>query len=465
MIFNLDCRECQLRRGGRELSAVVAFSLFRRFAAVEKKEKLCFPAPAAFSAFAAEGSRTVMCHRRRVAVTLLTVLAFAPVFGRVAAAEPCPCAWNGIYPTVVTPFCGPCGGVDVASLECQIKRELHCGVHGLLVLGTFGEGQFTTTDERTQVIGTAVRVAGRVPVVAGIHTCDLEIARAQVSQARELGAAAVLVKYLGNRKASFAEVCGFYTALGDAGLPIIYYHYPNQTGLNFSPRQIADLLALPGVVGIKESILDLGEVKKHMALCRGMKKAFFGSTALYLTQFMKLGGHGFMCPEAVLLPCPTVQAYEAYVHGRYAEARAIQKELFELTPVLRYRMKSSTMSQVTFMALEDVKFPVPMSQDQTQAKVKAALNGFGVPTPTYVKCPLQPLTARDRRSVDNALATVNQIDWGEFAEHTPPVSLAASPSPVVGGALLKTGAFQLGRGVGKDLLRSQWDGKSGFLFD
>jgi len=125
-------------------------------------------------------------------------------------------------------------------------------------------------EERAQVIGTAVRVACGVPVVAGIHTCDIDTAHAQLVQAKELGAAAVLVKYLGRRHASFTEVCGFLAALGEMQLlPIIYYHYPNQTGLNFSPRQIADLLAQPGIVGIKESILDLGEVKKHITLCKG----------------------------------------------------------------------------------------------------------------------------------------------------------------------------------------------------
>src|SRR5205085_7229868 len=132
-----------------------------------------------------------------------------------------------------------------------------------------------------------------------------------------------------------------------------------------------------------------------------------------------LGGHGFMCPEAVLLPCPVVMAYEASVHGQYAEARAMQKELFALTPILRNRMKASTVSRVVFMTLEDVKFPVPMSQDQTQAKVKAALTCLGVPTPTYVKCPLQPLSERDRRSVENAIAKVKDIDWGEVGLRTP----------------------------------------------
>ena len=67
--------------------------------------------------------------------------------------------------------------------------------------------------------------------------------------------------------------------------------------------------------------------------------------------------------------------------------------------------------------------------------------------------------------MQNAVATVNDIDWGEVAQRTPPEPLAASPSAVAGGALLKTGAFQLGPGVAKDLLRSQGDGKSGFSFE
>src|SRR5437762_4306846 len=122
-------------------------------------------------------------RRAAILLTFLTTLPCFPGFRQTTnAAEPCPRPWAGVYPTVVTPFCGPCGGVDTLSLERQLKRELHCGVHGLLVLGTFGEGQYVTMEERAQVIGTAVRVAYGVPVVAGIHTCDLDTARGQLLQ-------------------------------------------------------------------------------------------------------------------------------------------------------------------------------------------------------------------------------------------------------------------------------------------
>src|SRR6516165_2003631 len=64
---------------------------------------------------------------------------------------------HGVFPTVLTPY--DCSGLDLASLERQIEHELHGGVNGLLVLGTLGEGQYLSMEERAQVISTAVRVA------------------------------------------------------------------------------------------------------------------------------------------------------------------------------------------------------------------------------------------------------------------------------------------------------------------
>src|SRR5262245_6185847 len=160
-------------------------------------------------------------------------------FPRDGQADGC-CHWAGIYPTVVTPLCNH-SGIDIQSLEHQIRHELNGGVHGLLVLGTIGEGQYTSLEERGQVICTAVRMACQAHVIVGIHTCGPNCARTQIYQARDLGAAGVLVKYIGRPRASGAEVLGFFSDLcQDNALPIFYYHYPSQTGLKLSPRDIAD---------------------------------------------------------------------------------------------------------------------------------------------------------------------------------------------------------------------------------
>jgi 4-hydroxy-tetrahydrodipicolinate synthase len=406
-------------------------------------------------------------RRRFALVILLTVLNSLPGHpGRapgLRAGEPAasPCPFAGIYPTVVTPFCE--SGIDVPSLEAQIRYQLHGGVQGLLVLGTIGEGQYVTPEERAQVIATAVRVSCRVPVVVGIHTCDLAVAQEQLLQAKQLGAAAVLVKYLGNPQASPPEVMGFYAALCDLhALPIFYYHYPSQTRLKLSPADIANILSMPGVVGIKESTLNLRETQAHIQLTCGLGKVFLSGTALNLTQFLGVGGQGAMCPEALLLPGPTVQAYTAYTHGRHDEARSLQKELFALTPVLRSSPTPPFVARAMLMCSQDHKMAVPIGHDQPQARLKAALTCLGVCTPTLVKCPLPQLTEKDAQRVDKAVYRIKAIDWCEAALNVAPVPLHTCCEEEEEGLLLKTGSLFLGPGAGKDLFRTFGDGESGF---
>jgi 4-hydroxy-tetrahydrodipicolinate synthase len=375
-----------------------------------------------------------------------------------------PCPWAGIYPTVVTPFCDH--GIDVKSLECQIHYELASGVQGLLLLGTIGEGQYVNFEERAQVITTAVQaVHGAVPIVVGIHCGDIDTAQAQLLQAKALGASAVLVKYLGHPHAPGPEVLGFIAALDELhALPIFYYHYPSQTGLYLSPGDIAAILGLPGVVGIKESTLDLKETKDHIALTCGQGKVFLSGTALNLTQFMDLGGNGAMCAEAVVMPGPTVHAYHAYLAGNHEEARAIQKELFVDLPILKDRSPPVPLARALFMTAQDHCHKLSMGHDHPQARIKAALNCLGVPTSPAVKCPLPPLTKRDDQKVRKAVKAMKAIDWCGVCLQVPPVPLHVCPceNGEDGGMFLQTGALQLGPGVGRDMLRTAGDSAWGF---
>src|SRR2546423_2835464 len=174
----------------------------------------------------------------------------------------CPCCqpWAGVYPTVLTPWNCDCT-VDEASLEAQLRYEIAGGVHGVLVLGSLGEGERASAEARAQVLAVTARtVAGCVPFVVGIHTCDVECAKAQLLQAKEAGAAAVLVKYKGCPHASGCQVLAFFQALSDCGaLPIFYYHYPTDTGLKLSPAEVAAIVQLPNVARAKISTLDLRE--------------------------------------------------------------------------------------------------------------------------------------------------------------------------------------------------------------
>ena len=408
----------------------------------------------------------VASPRRILALILLTVL----VWTGAASATDAPGrinvnTWAGIYPTIVTPYRGAYGGVDIVSLDKQLEHVIKAGVSGLVVCDSFGEGEYLTAPERGEVIQTAIRHAfPRIPVIVGIHTCDIGDAMRQALEARRLGASGVLVKYTGKPNASAAEVHRFMQALGELkALPIFYDHCPSRTGVDLGTNEIAQILALPGVVGIRESSPHLPEIVEHMKLCRGLGRVFFTATALNLAQFLECGGVGAMCPEAVLLPEACVKAYRACAVGRHEEAHAIQEELYAVAPIFRLRPTLPILERVVYRTAQDFKLAGPTGQEEPQAQMKAALTCLGIPTQTWVKMPLPPLTGCEQHCVSSTITTVKKIDWCEVSMRAAPVPLQPSPASRAGGMLLKTGAFQLGNGVGKDMLGTQGDGQSGFF--
>lgn len=333
-----------------------------------------------------------------------------PPMSKLPCVQCCKPAWAGVYPTVLTPWhCGGCG-VDTQALATEIRYQLCGGVHGLLVLGTLGEGMYASEEERAQVISTAVgETKGKVPVIVGIHTGDYQCALNQIQQAKTLGAQAVLVKYLGHKRTPFCEVLGFFAALSDSGvLPIFYYHIPGSVERKLTSNEVVQVLSLANVVGAKESTLDLREVQAHINGVCGQGKVFLSGTALNLTQFRGIGGHGAMCPEAAILPCDTVSAYEtAYEQGNRRGGRAQQRDLFVLAPLLKGGLITENGARQFTMTSQDLKLPQKLGRDESQARLKGALNSLGVSMNTTVKAPLPGLSAWDRHLVKS---TVRKIE-------------------------------------------------------
>jgi dihydrodipicolinate synthase/N-acetylneuraminate lyase len=381
--------------------------------------------------------------------------------------------WAGIYATLVTPYRGTNGGIDTAALEREIDHVLRGKVQGLVILDSYGEGEYATPEERAQVMNTTVRrVFPKAPVIVGIQGRDLATAKQQATQARNAGASAVLVQFQANAPITEQQLYDFMRGLSDQNaLPIFYDHCPARSGVDLTAVQIAltavqiaHILALPNVAGIREGTINLNEVEEHQRVCKQLNKVFFSATALNLTQFMATGGQGAMCPEAALLPAPCEKEYQACAAGRHEEARSIQDELFTVAPILHNGPTTPTVLQrMAYIVSQDYRVLMPSGQEQPQAQMKAALNCMGVQMQPLVKIQLAKLTGGDLECVKATVREIKQIDWTEVELRVPPQPLAVQPGSRAGGMLLKTGAFQLGAGVGKDLTRSQWDGYGGFF--
>src|SRR2546428_3484119 len=86
------------------------------------------------------------------------------------------------------------GSVDEPAFARLVEHVLAGGVHGLLPLGSTGEGAALDEPARRTVLKAVVEAAaGRVPVICGVAQTNLQSARAEVEAAAHLGADAALV--------------------------------------------------------------------------------------------------------------------------------------------------------------------------------------------------------------------------------------------------------------------------------
>jgi len=76
---------------------------------------------------------------------------------------------RGVWNILPTPFTDD-GALDDAGIRSLVDFVAGTGVDGLTVLGVMGEVTRLSDDERTRVIGTAIRhAAGRVPICVGVR--------------------------------------------------------------------------------------------------------------------------------------------------------------------------------------------------------------------------------------------------------------------------------------------------------
>ena len=98
---------------------------------------------------------------------------------------------QGIVPPILTPM-NTDGRVDYDSLDRLLDHLLDAGVDGIFAMGSSGQVAYLTDAERDEVIGRVLaRVAGRVPVVAGVADFTARRVIEQARRAADAGVTAV----------------------------------------------------------------------------------------------------------------------------------------------------------------------------------------------------------------------------------------------------------------------------------
>jgi 4-hydroxy-tetrahydrodipicolinate synthase len=203
---------------------------------------------------------------------------------------------------------------------------LQDGVHGLVLMGTVGEGNSLSADEKRSVLGAAVEVSeGRVPVIAGVSEFTTAAAVRFARDAERLGADGLMVLPGMVYVPTAAELEHHFRAVAAAtGLPIMLYNNPPSYRVNIDIPTLGRLAEVPNIVSIKESAPDSRRFT-DIFNAFGDRFVLFAGLDDIAFEGLTLGAKGWVSGLTNAFPVESLLLYEALSRGDLDAARGIYR--------------------------------------------------------------------------------------------------------------------------------------------
>lgn len=250
---------------------------------------------------------------------------------------------GGLYTACVTPF-GSDEQVDTGALRSVIDYLFAGGVTGLTLTGTTGEAHALDFDERRRVWATGVKAAaGRGPILAGCGATTTREAKRLVALAADCGCDAALVLTPWYENATHDAIARYYADIAaDAKLPILLYHNPSRTHLDWPAAKAAEVARrLHGpVIGMKDSTNDARRVAELRAGAPADFLIFSGGPH-QRAAFAAAGADGCIDGPSNVLPREGREAYDgdekriAYFGDFYKVVAAAENDIALMKAVMR----------------------------------------------------------------------------------------------------------------------------------
>lgn len=163
--------------------------------------------------------------------------------------------FHGTGVAVVTPFQTD-GSIDFAALEIVLENLIGKGIDYLISLGTTGESAALSSAEKKDIWAfTARKVAGRVPLIAGIGGNYTQAVIENIKNFDKNGYDAVLSVSPYYNKPTQEGIYQHYKAVASASdLPVILYNVPGRTASNISAETTVRLAHdCTNIIAVKEA--------------------------------------------------------------------------------------------------------------------------------------------------------------------------------------------------------------------
>ena len=289
---------------------------------------------------------------------------------------------TGVIPAIPTPFTPDGRSVDEAALRRVVRHVVEGGVHGIMTTGGTGEFPHLSREERRRVTEVVVsETAGAAPVYAGTAACSTWEAVGLSEDAAAAGAdAAILTPPFYFRIPDEMLYRHFVDVAASRALPVVVYNNPLYTGNNLSPALIAELMDVPGVVGLKQSNDDLGQLVEALRLAEGSGRSLCTGIDSQFYAALCVGARGIFSTAAAIVPAALVRLYDLVQEGDHEAALEQHRLLQPLNRFLEYDpgYVSPTKEALRMLGLDSgpVRRPLPDFPDAERPALQAALDAL-----------------------------------------------------------------------------------------
>jgi len=291
---------------------------------------------------------------------------------------------HGVIPAIPTPFTADGSTVDDDALRRVVRHVVDGGVHGIMTTGGTGEFPHLSREERSRVTEVVVEeAAGAVPVYAGTAACSTWEAISLMEDAAAARADAAILTPPFYFRIPDAELFGHFAAVAGAGiLPVVVYNNPLYTGNPLSPGLVASLMEIDGVIGLKQSEDDLGQLVEALRLSEGTGRSLLTGIDSQFHAALSVGARGIFSTAAAIVPAAMVRLWDLVQAGDQPGALAQHRRLQPLNRFLEYDpgYVSPTKEALTMMGLDcgPVRRPLPDFPEAERPALREALAQLGV---------------------------------------------------------------------------------------
>jgi 4-hydroxy-tetrahydrodipicolinate synthase len=286
----------------------------------------------------------------------------------------------------VTPLVTPLTegeALDRESFERLLGQQAAAQVSAVFVLGSAGEGPMLPETVRRDVVATATeKLAGRVPVWAGVSDNSVERVIENLRAAADCGADAgvATLPYYG-WPGKQEDEAPFFRAIADASpIPLVVYNLPKVAGVSLSPGSVEALIGHENIMALKDTRADFAGMREIAAMPGRMPGLphLIGNSAL-AGRLMAAGANGVVSTLANFAPAFIVRSVEMFSRGEAGEGEAYQAAIEDLSRVLDVSTAAASakaaLEHLGLIASRRTLRPWPIVDEARMAEIGAIIEG------------------------------------------------------------------------------------------